>query len=228
MVVAVKMVRIGRRRGRADSQVASSPLEFALAPALDDGRWQVPDRFNFTRDVVEVLGKDPKRRAMTFLGRDGVIEPRMFAQFAEGGARWAALLRERGVRPEDRVIVQVSMTPDWLEIMLGCLKIGAVAVPCSPELPAEALEVRATIASASLIVAARASEAEIGRTAISAEVHYLDEGRRRRASDAPTDEPTEDTTAQDVAFVLSTSGTASAVSRGGKAMRITAKSPGTM
>ncbi len=209
MVVAVKMVRIGRRRGRADSQAASSPLELALAPALDDGRWQVPDRFNFTRDVVEVLGKDPKRRAMTFLGRDGVIEPRTFAQFAEGGARWAALLRERGVRAEDRVIVQVSMTPDWLEIMLGSLKIGAVAVPCSPELPAEALEVRTTIASASLIVAARASETEIGRTAISAEVHYLDEGRRRRASDAPTDEPTEDTSAQDVAFVLSTSGTAS-------------------
>ncbi len=210
MVVAVKMVRIGRRRGRADSQVASSPLELALAPALDDdGRWQVPDRFNFTRDVVEVLGKDPKRRAMTFLGRDGVIEPRTFGQLADGGARWAALLRERGIRPADRVIVQVSMTPDWLEIMLGCLKIGAVAVPCSPELPAEALEVRTTIASASLIVAARASEAEIGRTAISAEVHYLDEGRRRRSSDAPPDEPTEDTTARDVAFVLSTSGTAS-------------------
>ncbi len=210
MVVAVKMVRIGRRRGRADSQVASSPLELALAPALDDDvRWQVPDRFNFTRDVVEVLGKDPRRPAVTFLGPDGVIEPRSFAQFADGGARWAAVLRERGVRPTDRVIVQVGMTPDWLEIMLGCLKIGAVAVPCSPGLPAEALEIRASIASASLIVASHAAEAEIAGTTIATEVHYVDEGRRRRASDAPSDEPTHDTSAQDIAFVLSTSGTAS-------------------
>lgn len=72
---AVKGLRIGRRRGR-DSDVALSPLELALRPALVDGRWQIPDRFNFTRDVVEALARDPKRRALTSLGKEGVIEHR--------------------------------------------------------------------------------------------------------------------------------------------------------
>jgi acyl-coenzyme A synthetase/AMP-(fatty) acid ligase len=207
MGVAVKVLRIGRR-GRADQASASSPLELALAPAVTDGRWHVPDRFNFTRDVVEVLARDPKRNAVTFIGSDGVIEPRSFTYFSEGAARWAATLREHEVRPGDRVIVQVGMTPEWLEILLACLKVGAVAVPFGPGLPAETIEARVSLSGASLIVAARSAEAEMTRADISAEVHYVDEGRRRRASDTPPDVPTHDTSAKDPAFVLSTSGAA--------------------
>jgi acyl-coenzyme A synthetase/AMP-(fatty) acid ligase len=207
MGVAVKVLRIGKR-GRADSAGAASPLELALAPALADGRWKVPDRFNFTRDVVDVLASNPKRDAVTFLGRDGVIEPRTFTFLSEGAARWATVLRERGMRPGDRVIVQMGMTPEWLEVLLACLKIGVVAVPCSPTLPAESLEVRASVSGASLIVAARAAEAEITRAGLSTDVHYIDEGRRRRASDVPPDVPTHDTSAKDVAFILTTSGAA--------------------
>src|SRR5580765_5426256 len=90
---AVKGLRIGRRRGR-DSDVALSPLEVALRPALVDGRWQVPDRFNFTRDVVEPLGRDPKRRALTSLGREGVIEHHNFMELCDGAAVLATTLRE--------------------------------------------------------------------------------------------------------------------------------------
>ena len=39
----MKGLRIGRRRGR-DSDVALSPLELALRPALVDGRWQIATR----------------------------------------------------------------------------------------------------------------------------------------------------------------------------------------
>ena len=94
----MKGLRIGRRRGRGN-ELPSSPLELALRPALVDGRWQIPDRFNFTRDVVEALARDPKRRALTFLGKDGVIEPRSFLEIAEGATLWAAALREHGVSP---------------------------------------------------------------------------------------------------------------------------------
>nr|MBA3433223.1 hypothetical protein [Actinomycetota bacterium] len=88
------MRRIGRRRGRCNGLPASA-LELALYPALENGRWQVPDRFNFTRDVVEALGEDPKLQAATFIGKDGIIEPRSFHLLAERSARWSWLLRER-------------------------------------------------------------------------------------------------------------------------------------
>ena len=112
MGVAVKRLRIGRRRAHAEQQ--SSPLELATAPALVDDRWRVPDHFNFTRDVVEMLASDPKRRALTFSGHDGIIEPRTFLQMSEAAAHWASLLRERGVAPGDRVLVLVSGGASWL------------------------------------------------------------------------------------------------------------------
>ena len=207
MGVAVKRLRIGRRR--APTSGPSTPLERALAPALVDGRWQVPERFNFARDVVQALAHDPKRRAMTFLGEDGIIEPRSFLQLSEGAARWASLLREREIKPGDRVLVLADTNVDWIEIMIGCLKIGAVSVPGSPSLQAAAIEVRFAASGASILVADHRAESAIAQMSFAPDVYYIGEGRRRRASDVPGDEPTHDTSSRDLAFILSTAGTAS-------------------
>ena len=85
----------------------------------------------------------------------GVMKFTKSPQLVEGMARWAALLRERGVTPGDRVLVLVGPSPDWLEIMLAGLKIGAVTVPCPETLSAEALEVRIASSGARLVVATR-------------------------------------------------------------------------
>jgi acyl-coenzyme A synthetase/AMP-(fatty) acid ligase len=205
----VKGLRIGRRRARANG-LPSSPLELALIPALSEERWHLPDRFNFTRDVVEALASDHKRRALTFLGKDGVIEPRTFMQISEGASRWAATLREHGIHPEDRVVVLAGSGLEWLEVMLGVIKVGAVAVPCSPGLSAQALEVRVSSTEAALIVAEHSCQAAITQMSYEPDVHYLDEGRHRRSSDVPDDSPTHDTSSRDLAFILSTPGTGGA------------------
>jgi acyl-coenzyme A synthetase/AMP-(fatty) acid ligase len=200
----VRKLRIGRRRGRGD-ELALSPLEVALHPALADGRWQVPDHFNFARDVVEALADDPKRRAVTFIGKDGIIEPRTFHQIAERSARWSWLLRERGVRPGDPVLVITGTNIDWLEIVLACLKVGAVVVPCSPAVAAETLDERISRTGAELIVSEPSAAAEIGRMMERPQVLYVDEG------DALLDTVSEqasthDSSSRDIAFVLATSG----------------------
>jgi acyl-coenzyme A synthetase/AMP-(fatty) acid ligase len=204
MPVAVKKLRIGRRRSQA---VESSPLELALAPAVRDGRWRVPDRFNFTRDVVDVLARDPKRRALTFVGSDGIIEPRVFRELAEGANRWAAILRDEGIGPGDRVLVLSGATVDWVELVLGCVKVGAIVVPSPPDIAAPALESRFVTTGASLLVATDDSKGEIARMSFAPDFHHLFEGRRRRASDLVDDQPTEDTSARDIAFIAWTAGT---------------------
>ena len=54
-------------------------------------------------------------------------------QIAEGAARWASTLREHGVRPDDRVIVLAGSGLDWLEVILGVMKVGAVDGPLHPD-----------------------------------------------------------------------------------------------
>jgi acyl-coenzyme A synthetase/AMP-(fatty) acid ligase len=201
----VKGLRIGRRRGR-DSDLPLSPLELALRPALVEGRWQVPDRFNYTRDVVEALARDPKRRALTFLGSDGVIEHRSFREIADGATVWAALLRERSVSPGDRVIVMAGSTVDWLEAVLGMWKTGAVVIPCRPTTTSSQLERLVSSTDAVLVVAQRSLEPTIERMGFTPEVYLFEEGVKRSSKDVPTNVPTHDTASRDLAFVVSTSG----------------------
>jgi acyl-coenzyme A synthetase/AMP-(fatty) acid ligase len=198
-----------RRRKRVADPVHNGSYDAAaLIEALEEGRWRVPDRFNFTRDVVEVLAGDPKRRALTFLGKDGVIEPRSFHRLAEDAARWAILLREHGVEPGDRVLVVLGKTPDWLEVMLAALKVGAVAVPSPESMSAAALGIRISGSGAKLVVAGEASADELSRIADAPQVLYAEETRKLFSS-MPSEAPTHDTSARDPAFVLTTSGAAS-------------------
>ncbi len=199
----MKGLRIGRRRR---DELPLSPLELALRPALVDGRWQVPDRFNFTRDVVEALAGDPKRRALTFLGGDGVIEPRSFREIADGAAVWAVLLRERSVGPGDRVVVMGGSTVDWLEVVLGAWKVGAVVVPCMPTTTSSQLERIVSSTDAVLVVAERSLEPTIERMGFTPEAHFFDVGLKRNSKDVPPNVPTHDTASRDLAFVVSTSG----------------------
>ncbi len=205
MGVAVKRLRIGRRRER---EVVKSPIELALAPALAEERWSVPQRFNFTRDVMEPLALDPKRRALTYLSRDGIIEPKSFIELADNADRWATMLRERDVQPGDRVVLLLGTNAEWLELLLACIKIGAVATPCSPHLPVEALDARIAAAGPALVVATPASERDLGGLTYTPEVHYAAEDDRRKSSDTLDDVPTEDTAASDLALLVWSSGTA--------------------
>jgi len=201
----VKGLRIGKRRGRGN-EPPSSPLELALRPALVDGRWQIPDRFNFTRDVVEALGRDPKRRALTFLGSDGVIEHRSFMELAEGAAVWATALREKSVSPGDRVIVMSGCTVDWLEAVLGAWKIGAVVVPCAPTSTPSQLERVVSSTDAVIVVAERSLEQTIERMGFSTEVHLFDEAAKRSSKEVPAGVPSHDSASRDLAFIVSTGG----------------------
>ncbi|MEP7105830.1 MAG: AMP-binding protein, partial [Chloroflexota bacterium] len=94
-----------------------------------DFRLEVPERFNFARDVIGRWAQDPDKLAMHWLGPDGAERRVTFRDFAERSDRFARLLQQQGVRPGDRVMVQLPRVPAWWEVLLGCFKAGAVAVP---------------------------------------------------------------------------------------------------
>jgi len=208
MGVAVKRLRIGRRGRSPVASSQTSPRDRALAPALHEGRWQVPERFNFTRDVLEALADSSKRQALRCIRRDGIIEPRTFSALASGSSRWARFLREHEVGPGDTVTVLLGGSAAFADVVLGCLKIGAVAVPVSPEITPAALEARLATTGSAVVVANPSSADDIAQLSFSPEVHYLEEESHvpKRGSQID-EEPTEDTAAQDVALLFWTSGT---------------------
>ena len=174
------------------------------------GSWNIPDRFNFARDVVERLAGAKDRRALVFVDSAGAIRELTFAEVAAAAGRWTNLLRDLGIEKGDRVLVLCGKTLDWHPLLLATLKAGAIAIPCSDLLRGRDLAFRARHSGARLLVAERAAEPEVGvmRDLLESPpaILYLDEARAR-AERHSEQAPTEQTAAGDPAFILYTSGT---------------------
>jgi len=160
--------------------------------------WNVPERFNFARDVVE----QRTGPALTFLSAAGERRELDFAEVNARAAQWTNLLAGRGVEPGDRVLVLVGKTPEWHPLMLALLKLGAVSIPCSEMLRHKDLAFRVEHSGSRLVVADRPAEGEV--EGLDADVLFTDAAG---LDDEPQTAPTADTAAADLAFILYTSGT---------------------
>jgi acetyl-CoA synthetase/medium-chain acyl-CoA synthetase len=189
-----------RRRARDEEIPKAGPY----APG-----WDVPARFNFTRDVIEAIATDPLKAAMTFVDREGIVDRRTFHEIAGDAARWAHLMRTRLERGE-RVVLAIGNVPSWQAAMLGAIKSGLVAVPCPNILRARDLAFRVRDSGARLVVADRSLELEIEemrhQIGASVSVLFLDEALDELRRYMPA-APTEDTSAGETALILYTSGT---------------------
>jgi acetyl-CoA synthetase/medium-chain acyl-CoA synthetase len=177
--------------------------------------WDVPPDFNFARDVVDGLARE-QGRGLLFVDADGARTSYSFAEIAAESQRWAAVLRDRGIGPGDRVIVVLPKIPAWLFAMLALLRLGAVAVPGAEQLRAKDLLFRANHAGATAAIAHVANAGEVDAIAADTpdlQTYLLVGGERDGwtaaeplvAAAAPfAGNPT---TAGDLAYIVYTSGT---------------------
>jgi acyl-coenzyme A synthetase/AMP-(fatty) acid ligase len=184
-----------------------------MRPAIVDGRWDVPERFNFARDVIEATAVEhAEKRAMAFVDRISVVRRFTFTEIAILSAHWANLLTDAGLERSDRLLVLVGKRPEWHAIVLGAMRLGAITIPCSDMLRAKDLAYRAQHSGARLVIAERNVEAELEEMASLLEMEtpphviYLDEALARLHDYAPR-APFADTSSLEPAFILYTSGT---------------------
>ena len=124
--------------------------------SVESFRWDVPEAFNFGRDVVDRFAADPARPAL--LARDsGGRERRLtYQDVAAGSNRVAHLLRDLGVGAGDPVIVMLPRVPEWQLVTVGALKAAALVIPGSTLLRPKDIAYRAQHSGAAAIVTSTA------------------------------------------------------------------------
>src|SRR5215472_5471208 len=92
--------------------------------------WTIPARFNFGGDVVDVWAQDTNKLALIWCDEQGRERRFTFAEMSGLSNRFANLLQQLDIRPGDRVLVMLPRLPEWQIAMVGCLKLGAIPIPC--------------------------------------------------------------------------------------------------
>jgi acyl-coenzyme A synthetase/AMP-(fatty) acid ligase len=157
---------------------------------------------NLSRDVVDAA--DPQRLAFVELARDGARREWSFGEVAERSARLAGTLAANGIGRGDVVITLIGNRPEWVFTMVACLRIGAIALPCTEQLRAKDLRLRLEVARPKLVVADERNRAELAAAQPACTTLYVPDDDLYAAPPAPP----ADVGDGDPALLTFTSGTA--------------------
>src|SRR5688500_3668595 len=96
-----------------------------------------PPRWIFDR-IEEWSRRFPERFAFTIDHQDKVEEYR-FAEVLQYADSVAAVLQKNGIKPGDRVGILMENIPQWVFVLLGAMRAGAITVPLATTLPESSL-----------------------------------------------------------------------------------------
>lgn len=113
---------------------------------------EVPEYFNFARDVLDKWAADPDKLAMYWVDDAGNEEKRTFAQLCEASRRFSNVLNQQGVTQGDVVIVILPRLIEWWEINIACLRTGAIISPGTTQLTPKDIKFRFEAADAVCII----------------------------------------------------------------------------
>jgi acetyl-CoA synthetase len=97
--------------------------------AFRDFRAPVLDRFNWALDFFDRQARDNHAPALWVVEEDGSEQKISHAEMAERSSRMANYLRGLGVARGDRMLLMLPNRVELWELMLACIKLGAVMVP---------------------------------------------------------------------------------------------------
>lgn len=115
-------------------------------------RWELPEYFNFATDVVDRYAQDPERTALWWMDDAGREEKYTYAAMRDLSNRFANGMAGLGIAPGDVVLVMLPRIPAWQVVMLGLLKLGAVAAPGATLLQPKDIAYRAQLSGARALI----------------------------------------------------------------------------
>jgi acyl-coenzyme A synthetase/AMP-(fatty) acid ligase len=90
----------------------------------------IPQTFNFGRDVVDAWANDADKTALIWCDGSGSERSFTFSDIARRSSQVANWLTEQGICKGERIVVMLPRIPEWQIVLVGCLKVGAVPIPC--------------------------------------------------------------------------------------------------
>ena len=105
---------------------------------------------NFIEDVVEAF--PAARRALIEVDAEGETHVHHFGELFARSAGLSGAFAARGIGRGDVVMTLVGSRVEWVLAMLACWRMGAVALPCNPQLRRKDLELRAAAAGPKLAI----------------------------------------------------------------------------
>jgi acyl-coenzyme A synthetase/AMP-(fatty) acid ligase len=138
------------------------------------------------------------------ISADGSRHEISFGEVSERAARLAGALLEQGVAQGSVVMTVIGNRPEWVEAMVACFRIGAVALPCTEQLRPNDLQRRMDLTEPRAVVvderdAEAVREAGFDGPLLTIPDHALYKGPLAPAADLAPDDP---------ALITFTSGTA--------------------
>ncbi len=124
-------------------------------------RFNVPDDFNFGRDVVDRYAADASRVAFHYEDGGGATGTFTFRDVSRTANRVANVLRGLGVGQGEPMLILLQNVPEWYFAMVAGNKLGALVIPCSDQLRPKDLIYRANHSGARTIVSWDAKTAEV-------------------------------------------------------------------
>ena len=106
---------------------------------------------NFATEVVGAVS--PSKTALLALSADGSRRQLSFGEVSERSARLASTLTAHGAAPGSVVMTVIGNRPEWVETMVACFRIGAIALPCTEQLRPKDLRARMELAEPRVVVA---------------------------------------------------------------------------
>jgi acyl-coenzyme A synthetase/AMP-(fatty) acid ligase len=115
-------------------------------------QWNVPKRFNFGSDVVDRWARERDGLALIWENAAGEQRQYTFSDMARLSNQFGNVLSAAGVQKGDRVVVMLPRLPEWMIVIVGAMKIGAVPIPCIEMLTSRDLEYRVRNSEAKAVV----------------------------------------------------------------------------
>ena len=102
--------------------------------AYRDFQWPRLTEFNWALDYFDAMARGNDATALHIVAEDGGEVRRSFAQLSARSGQVANWLRAQGVQRGDRILLMMGNELPLWELMLACIKLGAVMIPATPML----------------------------------------------------------------------------------------------